>query len=116
MSENKTYSKTQRIMALVAVILLASLSIAALVCALLPIEGAGKLSFAFLFAAVFLPILLWIWIWLYGKTTGKRTIASIKASKEDDLNDILPESNCTEADESISDSNCSDGNASDCNE
>lgn len=105
MSENKKYSKKQRIMALVAVILLASLSIAALVCALLPIEGAAKLSFAFLFAAVFLPILLWIWIWLYGKTTGKRTIASIKASNADTPDEVIRDNNNTDGDKNISNTN-----------
>lgn len=82
MSESKKYTKAQRVMALIAIILLVSLSVAALVCSLLPIEGAARLSFAFLFAAVFMPILLWIWIWLYGKVTRKRTIASIKTSNE----------------------------------
>lgn len=66
---------TKQIAAIIAIVLLVSLSVASLVFACLDFPGSYELFRGFLIAAVFMPLLIWIYIFLYGKLTSKHTIA-----------------------------------------
>lgn len=96
MSEQKhKYSNFQRILAMIGVILLISLSICALVFAVIDFPGSGRLSWACLMAAIIMPILLWIWIFIYGQMTRKKTIATFwpESDKSDEADELENDKN-----------------------
>ncbi|MCR5278481.1 MAG: HAD family phosphatase [Lachnospiraceae bacterium] len=69
------YSKTQRVAALVTVILIVALYLANLILAFINTDAARKMLRATLGLTIGLPILAWIYIWMIGKLTHKDTIA-----------------------------------------
>lgn len=86
--------KTQKqIVAIIGVILLLSMSILALIFAILDFPGSARISIGFLIGSVFMPLLIWIYIWLYGQLTSKKTIATIWEKTETSNIDELEEDN-----------------------
>ena len=73
------YSKKQRIIATVGVIIILLLFAGLILSAVF--DAGGMLFKAFLFASIAMPILLWIYIWLFGKLMGKKTIADFNLGK-----------------------------------
>ena len=63
------YTKTQRILAVVGIVLLVGLYVAALVCSFFTrTDAAKKLLMAALFATVAIPVIIWLFQFFIGKT------------------------------------------------
>ena len=82
-----SYTKAQRIMALIAVLVLLSFAVLALLFSVIHFPGSDRLCMGFLLCAIFVPLMLWIWIWLWGQLTHRRTIATITPEKYDNAGD-----------------------------
>ena len=77
-----TKGNSQRIVALVGVVLLAIVIIALLLTAIF--DPTGVWFRACLVLAIALPILLWIYVWLYGMLKQKKTMASFEFLEENE--------------------------------
>lgn len=76
--ENKSkYTKTQRISALICIIVIVLMYLAALVFSLLKFEWAGNVARIAIGCTVVLPLLTWVYIWLSGYIFHKHTIADL---------------------------------------
>ena len=71
------YTKSQRVAAMVCIVLLVLLYVAALVLALLKYEWAGKLARIAIGFTILLPCLIWVYIWMIGKVFHKHPIADV---------------------------------------
>ena len=78
-----SYTKGQRIAAVVCLVLIALLYLATAVLAFIKTPFAKQMFKVTLGATLVLPILTWIYIWLFGKLTHKRTIADFKFFEND---------------------------------
>lgn len=81
---NSSYTKFQRVMAMLGVILLLALTVCSLLFRFITFPGSDRLAWACLVAAIFMPILIWIWIWCYGQFRRKETIATVFPDRGDD--------------------------------
>ncbi|MCR5654303.1 MAG: hypothetical protein K6G07_01495 [Lachnospiraceae bacterium] len=81
------YTKKQRIMALVGVILLVILYLVTLISAIFAGSYTKTLFRVSLVLTVAVPILLWIYIWLYGRLKKQDTIADLDILQTGDLSD-----------------------------
>lgn len=84
-SDKKTKWTRKRIVAIIALVLLAGLYIFTFMVALFYPADAGNLFGACLMATIAVPLLAWIYIWLYGQMTGKETIADLKILQTGDM-------------------------------
>lgn len=71
---HSSYSRPQRIAAMIGIVLIFGLAIATLVVAIT--DSTGRLFRSFLMLTIAAPILIWVYIWLYGKYTRRHTVAS----------------------------------------
>lgn len=71
---HSSYSRPQRIAAMIGIVLIFGLAIATLVVAIT--DSTGRLFRSFLMLTIAAPILIWVYIWLYGKYTRRHTLAS----------------------------------------
>ncbi|MBP5624076.1 MAG: hypothetical protein J6X36_04330 [Lachnospiraceae bacterium] len=76
-NEGSKYTKLQRIMALIGVILLVCLFLCALIFSLIKTEWAPAAAKGCIGCALVVPILIWVNLWLFGKVFHKHTIADL---------------------------------------
>lgn len=74
-------SRSQRIAALLCVVLLVGLYLVTLVVAILDRSASGTWFLLCLIGTIVIPLLTWIYIWMYGMLTQKHTIASFDLGK-----------------------------------
>lgn len=81
---NSSYTKGQRILALVGALVLAGMVVATLICAIC--HAPGNVIFALLFCDIIIPILLWVFIRVtaHYKKTGEEMAERSKAAGSPD--------------------------------
>ena len=75
MKKESKYSTSQRVAAIVCIVLIVAVYITALVCSLLKSELAATITKVALGCTLVLPVLAWGYIWMIGKIFHKHTIA-----------------------------------------
>lgn len=107
-----SYTKFQRIMAMLGAILLLALTACSLLFRIITFPGSDRLAMAFMIAAIFIPILIWVWIWIYGQLRHKKTIATIFPDRYDEPSDTTLDT-CKTANSDSEDASGSDATGSD---
>lgn len=75
--ERSKYSKGQRVLALIGVILLVCLFLCALIFSFIKTEWAATAAKGCIGCAIVVPILIWVNLWLFGKVFHRHTIADL---------------------------------------